>query len=126
MQADVVTGRQGQSAGHLAIEVGQGAAGVVQYIENLVGTRQQGAAGFGEADFAAEAVEQAHLELLFQACDALAHRRLGEVQASCGLGEAAGFGDGEKGIEAGEIHWWIPIGYPMDEKYEFELSNAST
>ncbi|MCY1553845.1 hypothetical protein D9M68_903710 [compost metagenome] len=42
--------------------------------------------------------------MLFQAGDALAHGRLGQVQAFGGLGEAAQLGDGDKGIEGGEIH----------------------
>ncbi|MCY1364474.1 hypothetical protein D9M69_512760 [compost metagenome] len=105
MQADMVAGGEGQAAADVAGQVAQGAAGVVQHIEDLVGAWQQGASGFGQAYFAAEAVEQAHAELLFQGRDALAHRRLGQVQAFAGFGEAAGLGDGDEGVEAGQIHF---------------------
>ncbi|MNN62737.1 hypothetical protein D3C81_1780630 [compost metagenome] len=105
MQADMVAGGEGQAAADVAGQVAQGAAGVVQHIEDLVGAWQQGASGFGQAHLAAEAVEQAHAELLLQGRDALAHRRLGQVQAFAGFGEAAGLGDGDEGVEAGEIHF---------------------
>ena len=144
MQADVVTGGQGQTAADLAGEVGQRPARVVQHVENLVGARQQGASGLGQADLATEAIEQAHAQLLLQAGDTLAHGRLGQVQALAGFGKAAGFGNGDKGVEVGEIHksgsgleaaghrrilcfclrpvaLWIPFWNPLDEKYEFEL-----
>jgi hypothetical protein len=49
----MVAGGQGQAPADVAVEVGQGAAGVVQHVEDLIGARQQGAAGFGQADFAA-------------------------------------------------------------------------
>ncbi|MNQ86900.1 hypothetical protein D3C85_1021060 [compost metagenome] len=104
VQADVVAGGQGQAAADLAAEIVQGAAGIVQHIEDLVGAWQQGAAGLGQAHLAAQTVEQAYIELLFQAGDALAHGRLGQVQAFGGIGEAALLGDGDKGIEGGEIH----------------------
>ena len=104
MQADMVAGGEGQAAADFTRQVGQRAAGIVQYVEDLVSTRQQGAAGLGQANLAAEAVEQAHAQLLFQAGDALAYGRLGQVQALAGFGKAAGFGDGDKGIEVGQIH----------------------
>ena len=36
------------------------------------------------------------------------NRWLGEVQAFPGFGEAAGLGDGDEGVEAGQIHNWAP------------------
>ncbi|MNP13820.1 hypothetical protein D3C76_1061170 [compost metagenome] len=108
MQADVVAGGEHQPAADLATEVGQGAAGVVQHIEDLVGPWQQGAAGLGQAHLAADPVEQAHAQLAFQRRDTLAHRRLGQVQALSGFGKAAGLGDGEEGVEAGQIHVRAP------------------
>jgi hypothetical protein len=125
VQADVVTGGQGQATAHFAGEVGQGAAGIIQHVENLVGPRQQGAAGFGQADFTAQAVEQPHVQLLLQPGDAFADGRLGQVQAFAGAGEAAGFGDGDKGIEVGQVHGCIPVGYPKHKNYEFELFNLT-
>ncbi|MNL84426.1 hypothetical protein D3C87_2123840 [compost metagenome] len=63
--------------------------------------------------------------MLLEAGDALAHRRLAQAQAFAGGGKAAGFGDGDEGVEAGQIHARIPFGYPKYEKYEFVLSEAS-
>src|SRR5690606_6058887 len=39
VQADVMAGGQAQATADVAVEVGQGAPGIVQYAENLVGTR---------------------------------------------------------------------------------------
>ncbi len=125
MQTDVVTGGQGQTTGHLAGEVGQGAARIIKDIQNLVGPWQQGAAGFGQPDLASQPVEQSHLQLLLQAGDAFADRRLRQMQAFTGAGEAAGLGDGNKGIEVGQVHGRIPVGYPKHKKYEFELFNVT-
>ncbi|MOA24830.1 hypothetical protein D3C78_1455260 [compost metagenome] len=125
VQADMVAGGQGQATADVAVEVAQGAAGIVQHVEHLAGARQQRAACFGEADLAADAVEQARIELLFEGGDALADRRLGEVQALASGREAAGLGDGDEGVEAGQIHVRIPIGYSKHEKYEFASSVAS-
>ncbi len=121
----MVTGGQGQTTGHLPGEVGQGAARIIEDIQDLIGPGQQGAAGLGQADFAAQPIEQAHLQLLLQASDALADRRLGQMQSLAGTGEASGLGDGNKGIEVGEVHCCIPVGYPKHKKYEFELFNLT-
>ncbi|MNZ85680.1 hypothetical protein D3C78_1044830 [compost metagenome] len=104
VQADMVAGGEHQLSADLAAEVGQCAAGVIQHIEDLVGARQQGAAGFGQAHLAADPVEQAHAELALQRRDALAHGWLGQVQAFSSLGKASGLGDSEEGIQAGEVH----------------------
>ncbi|MCY1443778.1 hypothetical protein D9M71_602110 [compost metagenome] len=100
-----MTGGQGQAPADFTGEVGQGPAGVVQYIEDLVGTRQQGASGLGQVDLAAQAVEQTHIQLLLKAGDAFADCRLGQVQAFASPGKAAGLGDCNKGIEIGQIHY---------------------
>ena len=50
---------------------------------------------------------------------------LGQVQTVTGAGEATGLGDGNKGIEVGQIHGGIPVSYPKHEKYEFELFNVT-
>ncbi|GLK88406.1 hypothetical protein GCM10017655_14680 [Pseudomonas turukhanskensis] len=47
------------------------------------------------------------------------------MQTLTSAGKAGGFGDGDKGIEVGQIHTGIPLGYPKYEKYEFELFKAS-
>ncbi|MNE41009.1 hypothetical protein D3C80_1350580 [compost metagenome] len=125
VQADVVTGGQGQTAGHFAGEVGQGSARIIEDIENLISPRQQGAPGLGQAHFTTQTVEQPHLQLLLQPGDALADGRLGQVQPFPGAGEASGLGDGNKGIEVGQVHSCIPVGYPKHKKYEFELFNVT-
>ncbi len=100
----MVAGGERQAAADFAGQVGQRPARVVQHVEDLVGARQQCAAGLGQANLATEAIEQAHAQLLFQAGDTLAHGRLGQVQALAGFREAAGFGNGDKGVEVGQIH----------------------
>jgi len=125
VQADVVTGGQGQTAGHFAGEVGQGAASIIQYVQNLISTRQQRAACLGQADFTTQSIEQPHLQLLLQPGDAFTDGGLGQVQALAGAGEASCLGDGNKGIEIGQVHGCIPVGYPKHKKYEFELFNVT-
>jgi hypothetical protein len=125
VQADVVTGGEGQTAGHLACEIGQRTASIIEDVQNLIGPRQQRATGLGQPDFAAQAIEQSHLQLLLQPGDALADRRLRQVQAFTCAGEASGLGDGNKSIEVGQVHGRIPIGYPKHKKYEFELFNVT-
>ncbi|MCY1442162.1 hypothetical protein D9M71_585140 [compost metagenome] len=124
MQADMVAGGKGQATGHFAGEIAQGAAGIIQYVDDLISARQQGAASLGEIDVAAQAIEQAHIQLLFQSGNTLADGWLGEVQALARAGKAAGFSHGDKGIEVGEVHCLaIPLGYPKHKNYEFELFN---
>ncbi len=120
-----MTGGQSQAATDFTGEVGKGAAGVVQHIQNLISARQQGPPGFGQTHFTAQTIEQAHLQLLLQAGDALADGRLGQVQAFARAGEAAGLGDGNKGIQVGQVHGAIPVGNPKHKKYEFELFNVA-
>ncbi|MGA3825039.1 hypothetical protein [Pseudomonas chlororaphis] len=62
---------------------------------------------------------------MLKAGDALADGRLGQVQAFAGSGEAAGFGNRDKGIEVGQVYGRIPVGYPKYKKYEFELFNVT-
>ena len=104
MQADVMAGGQGQAPADFAGEVGQGPARVVQHVDDLIGPGQQGPASLCKTDFTAQAIEQSHIELLFQCGDALADGRLGQVQALARAREAAGFGDGDEGIEVGLVH----------------------
>ncbi|RMP53360.1 hypothetical protein ALQ20_02646 [Pseudomonas syringae pv. atrofaciens] len=116
-----MAGHQSQPPSDFPGQVGQSTAGVIQHVENLVGARQQGASGLGQTDFAAQAVEQAHVELLLQTGNPLADGRLGQVKAFACPGEAAGLGNGNKGIKVGQVHGQIPVGYPKYENYEFEL-----
>ena len=57
-----------------------------QGIVHVVGP-EQGAAGLGEADFTAETVEQAYIQLLLEAGDAFAHRRGGGAELARGSRE---------------------------------------
>ncbi|MOA22530.1 hypothetical protein D3C78_1430900 [compost metagenome] len=100
-----MAGSQGQATAHFPGQVGQRPSGIIKDVENLVGPRQQGAPGFGQGHLAAQAVEQAHIQLLLKAGDAFADRRLGQVQAFAGPGKAAGLGDRDKGIEVGQVHY---------------------
>ena len=100
----MMAGGQGQAPADLAIEVVQRPAGVIQHVENLIGARQQGPARLGQADFAAQPVEQPELELLLDAGNAFADGRLGQKQAFGSPGKAAGFSNGDKSIEIREIH----------------------
>lgn len=120
-----MAGGQSQAPADFAGQVGQGATGVIQHIKDLIGAGQQGAPGFCQAHFTAQSIKQAHLQLLLKAGDTLADCRLRQVQALPGAGEAAGFGDSNKGIEVGQIHGGIPVSYPKHEKYEFELFNVT-
>jgi hypothetical protein len=125
VQTDVMTGGQGQAPADFAGQVGQGAAGVIEHVENLISPWQQGAASLGQADFTAQSIKQTHLQLLLQPGDAFADRRLRQVQAFAGAGEAAGLGNRDKSVEVGQIHVRIPVGYPKHKKYEFELFNLT-
>jgi len=99
-----VAGGQGESTAHFPRQIGQRPAGIIENVEDLVGAGQQGAAGFGQGHFAAQAVEQAHVQLLFQASDAFADRWLGQKQALAGTREAAGLGNGNERAEVGQVH----------------------
>ncbi|MNE53802.1 hypothetical protein D3C80_1485490 [compost metagenome] len=104
MQANMVACRQGEAPADLSGQVGQGASGVVKHVENLVGPRQQGASSLGQADLAAQTVEQPYVELLLKPGDAFADGRLRQMQAFAGPGEAPRLGNGNKCIEVGEVH----------------------
>lgn len=108
-----MAGGQCQTAGDFAGQVGQGAAGVIQYIEDLIGPWQQGAAGFGQADFPAQSIEQSHLQLLLQPGDALADGRLRQVQPFAGAGEASGLGNRDKSVEVGEVHNEVSVTFQL-------------
>ncbi|MNE63822.1 hypothetical protein D3C80_1591950 [compost metagenome] len=104
MQADVVAGGQGQATAHGPGQIGQRPSGIIKDVEDLVGPRQQCAPGFSQGHLAAQAVEQAHVQLLLQAGDAFADGRLGQEQAFGCAGKAAGFGNSDEGTEVGQVH----------------------
>ncbi|MNH04517.1 hypothetical protein D3C72_1363640 [compost metagenome] len=104
VQADMVAGGQGQATTHFTGQIGQCAPGIIEDVEDLVGAGQQGAAGLGQGHLAAQPVEQAHIQLLFQPGDALADGRLGQEQAVGRPGKATGFGNRDEGAKVRQIH----------------------
>ncbi|MEF9672499.1 hypothetical protein QNM99_10040 [Pseudomonas sp. PCH446] len=62
-----------------------------------MGVRQQQVAGFGQSQAPGRAVEQAAFEVVFQAPQLHADRRLGARQAQGGSAHRTGFGDGDEG-----------------------------
>jgi len=69
------------------------------------GVGQQGGAGFGETDVAADAVEQSRAEVFLELRHAFAHRGLGEVKFCGGTGKGSGLGHQHKGPEVLHIHY---------------------
>ena len=69
----------------------------------LIGAGEQGASRLGQADLTPDAIEQPQPQLRLQGGDALAYRRLGQVQPLARIGEAAGFGHRDEGIQIGEV-----------------------
>jgi len=63
-------------------------------VENGAGSREKGFAEIGEANGAAEAVEEAAAEFGFEFLDLLRERRLRDVALLGGAGEGAGIGNG--------------------------------
>src|SRR5690606_24742080 len=109
VQADVVAGGEVEVTGDGRVEVAQGAARVLHLAQDASCARQQRASGFGQRDLAADAVEQPSSQVLLQRGDALAHRRLGEVQPLAGRGEAAALCDGQECLQAGQFHPVAPV-----------------
>jgi hypothetical protein len=75
-----------------------------EFVEDGSGAREECLAEIGEADGAAEAVEEAPAEFGFEFQDLLGKRRLGDVAFFGGAGEGAGFGDGGEVAELVEFH----------------------
>ena len=80
------------------------AAGSFEFAEDGASAGEKGFADFGEADGAAEAIEQADAEFGFEFEDLLRERRLGDVRMFGGSREAAGGGDGAEVAELVEFH----------------------
>src|SRR5690554_5283639 len=120
-QADMVTGGQTEAAADVFIEVVQRLPGVFQFVEDAVGAWQQGFAGLGQAHIAAQPVKQAGAGLFSQCRQALADGWLGDVQLVTGKRKTAQFGNGYKGVEAGQIHAGIPLWNAMDKILPLEL-----
>ena len=67
------------------------AFGGFQFAKDSTGAREKGLAKVGKANGAAEAIEEARAELIFQLEDLLRKRRLGNVRLFRGAAERAGF-----------------------------------
>ena len=104
MQAYVMTGADAQPPADLAGKSGQGATPVLDVVQGLAGIRQQGASGVGEADAAADAVEQRAADLLLQGGDAFADGGLRQVQVGGGARERLAVGHFDEGGEQLGVH----------------------
>src|SRR4029077_11492794 len=80
------------------------ALGGLQFAENSAGARKKGFSQIGETDGAAQPVEQAGAELVFEFEDLLRKRWLGDVGLLGRAAEGAGFGDGAKVAELVQFH----------------------
>ena len=93
-----------QRAAGFATEITDGAAGVIHLADDALGVASEFMASLGQADLAADSIEQTAIELAFQRGDAFAYRGLGEKQPLGGLGEGGTLGDGDKGFKTIEFH----------------------
>jgi hypothetical protein len=75
-----------------------------EFVKNRTSARQEGFAEFGEAHGAAEAVEEANTEFIFELEDLLGEGRLRDVALLGRAGERVGFGDGAKVAKLLEFH----------------------
>jgi hypothetical protein len=78
--------------------------GAGKFVEDGAGAREKGFTEVGEANGAAEAVEEAAAEFGFELLDLLGKRGLGDVAFFGGAGEGAGVGDGGEVAELMEFH----------------------
>ena len=75
-----------------------------EFVEDGTRAREEGVAQLGEADGAAEAIEEAATEFGFEFEDLLGERGLRDVAALGGTGEGTGVGDGAEVAELVEFH----------------------
>jgi hypothetical protein len=80
------------------------AARSLEFTENGAGAWKKSFADVGEANGAAEAVEEADTQFVFKFKDLLGQRRLGDMRLLGGAAEGTGFGDGAKIAELVEFH----------------------
>jgi len=83
---------------------GEFVLGAGEFVEDGAGTREEGFAEVGEADGAAEAIEEAAAEFGFELLDLLGERWLRDVAFFGGSGEGAGVCDGAEVAELVEFH----------------------
>jgi hypothetical protein len=104
IETGVLVGGEIEAAAVEGTELGEGAGGLVAEVEEFEGVVAKDFAGVGEGAVAGRAFEEDFTEFAFELGDGLTDGRLGAVQAGGGAGEAALFGDGEKGFELEEVH----------------------
>jgi hypothetical protein len=86
--------------------VAQGVSRGLRVRQQGARARQQQGAGFGQQHLPAGPVEQRRLQRRLQLGNALAHGRLGQMQAGRSGREAAAVGHGDKCSELGQIHMY--------------------
>ncbi|MNM79506.1 hypothetical protein D3C81_914390 [compost metagenome] len=94
---------QAQAAAQ-ARAAGQGVGQFVIASQDGLGAGHRQLAGFGQRHLPAAAVEQGHLQFVFEGLDVQAHRRRGEAEQVGGTGEGAVAGDGDQGAQGFEGH----------------------
>ena len=87
----------------------QGAAGVVDGVQNAVGVFQKALALCGQDHPLAHAVEQAHAQLFFQRLDLHGNGRLGIAQTFRCLGKALELGGTDQGVQLAHFHGKAPL-----------------
>jgi hypothetical protein len=80
------------------------AASGFEFTKDGAGAGKKGLAGFGEAHGAAEAIEKAGAQFVFEFADLLREGGLGDVRLPCGAGEAAGVDDRAEVAELVKFH----------------------
>jgi len=83
---------------------GEFVLGAGEFVEDGAGTREESAAEVGEANGAAEAIEEAAAEFGFELLDLLRERGLRDMAFFGGSGEGASVGDGAEVAELVEFH----------------------
>ena len=104
VQPDVVAGGQAQLARNLPGQIAHGLLGGEQLLYDSLGVGQQGLASLGEADVAANAVEQLAAQTLLQQRDAFADGGLGQMQPFCGQGKGTFLRYQQESLQVLDIH----------------------
>ena len=100
----MMTGGEAQSpAGGLA-QITDDAPALGDFGNNAPAAGEQGVAGFSQADAFTDAVEQGNAERMLERLYPLADSRLGQEQGICRAGERARITDGEKCLNALDVH----------------------
>ena len=112
--------RTGRIAGERHLDGPTVGIGLRHRGEERFRVREEGAPGVGQDHAAADALEQRHLQLLFEEVDATADRRLRQVQRGRGAREAAPPHDRHEGLDLVELHAAISIANAHHNIYAFD------